>query len=155
MNDLFKKALAFTLKYEGGYSNHPNDSGGPTNKGITQEVYDFYRKRHFLEPRSVKDITDPEVEDIYYTEYWVACSLDGQLPAVAIATFDFAVNSGVGRATRCLVQNGGCAKCLLQHRRQFLTAIGQGKNKVFLKGWLNRVEALEAYLNHEYQINCS
>ena len=30
-----ESALVFTLKNEGGYTDHPLDKGGPTNKGIT------------------------------------------------------------------------------------------------------------------------
>ncbi|WP_152536276.1 glycosyl hydrolase 108 family protein [Mesorhizobium loti] len=39
-----KGALARLLAHEGGYSNHPSDPGGPTMKGVTQRVYDGYRR---------------------------------------------------------------------------------------------------------------
>ena len=28
MTEVYKRALAFVLRWEGGYSNHPNDTGG-------------------------------------------------------------------------------------------------------------------------------
>ena len=36
-------ALAFVLRWEGGYVNHPADPGGATNKGVTQRTF----FRHF------------------------------------------------------------------------------------------------------------
>ena len=65
MDELFKKALKFVLKWEGGYVNNPNDKGGATNKGITQYTYNNWLKTHGLQPRNVKFITDDEVEQIY------------------------------------------------------------------------------------------
>ncbi|MER8897013.1 glycosyl hydrolase 108 family protein [Mesorhizobium sp. M0676] len=40
-----KQSLDLVLVHEGGYSNHPADPGSPTMKGVTQRVYDGYRKR--------------------------------------------------------------------------------------------------------------
>jgi lysozyme family protein len=88
--------------HEGGYVDHPDDPGGRTNKGVTQEVYDAYRSSRGLEPAHVRDITRDEVEEIYRSEYWDAIRAD-ELPAgVAYAVFDAAVNSGPARAARWL-----------------------------------------------------
>lgn len=46
---------------EGGYVNHPKDPGGATNFGVTQRVYDSYRKDRGQSARSVKQITSDEV----------------------------------------------------------------------------------------------
>lgn len=40
MNSVFDRALADTLAFEGGYVNNPADRGGPTNMGITQATAD-------------------------------------------------------------------------------------------------------------------
>ena len=40
----FVQALPVVLRFEGGYADHPNDPGGATNKGITQAVFDAYRR---------------------------------------------------------------------------------------------------------------
>ncbi|WP_431322213.1 glycosyl hydrolase 108 family protein [Rhizobium sp. YTU87027] len=40
----FTRSLSKVLVHEGGYSNHPEDPGGATMKGVTQRVYDEYRR---------------------------------------------------------------------------------------------------------------
>ncbi|TIX97406.1 MAG: N-acetylmuramidase, partial [Mesorhizobium sp.] len=65
-----KESLAKVLVHEGGYVNHRQDPGGPTNKGVTQRVYDAYRKGKGLPMRSVKHITMDEVYEIYDRQYW-------------------------------------------------------------------------------------
>ena len=106
----YTTALAFTLAEEGGYANHPADRGGPTMRGVTQSVYDSYRKSLHLPRTDVRDITDAEVAEIYCTRYWRPAGCDvmaeGGAPRLALLHFDSAVNHGVGRAVlflqRCL-----------------------------------------------------
>ena len=69
--DTFKKALAFTLKWEGGYSNHASDIGGRTNHGITQTTLNTFQKNNGLPPRSVIDLSKSDAELIYKDAYWV------------------------------------------------------------------------------------
>ncbi|RWE83174.1 MAG: N-acetylmuramidase, partial [Mesorhizobium sp.] len=89
-----QESLARVLAHEGGYSNHPADPGGVTMKGVTQRVYDAYRRSKGLATRSVKGITGQELFDIYDRQYWDAVKGD-QLPAgVDYVVFDGAVNSG-------------------------------------------------------------
>ncbi|WFP74483.1 glycoside hydrolase family 108 protein [Mesorhizobium sp. WSM4906] len=89
-----QESLVHVLAHEGGYSNHPDDPGGATMKGVTQRVYDAYRRSKGLAPRSVKAITSQELFEIYDRQYWDAVKGD-QLPAgVDYVVFDGAVNSG-------------------------------------------------------------
>lgn len=98
----FERALAKVLVHEGGYVNHPKDPGGPTNKGITQRVYDAYRRANVGSTRTVQSITPDEVEAIYRSRYWDVIKGD-ELPAgVGYVVFDGAVNSGVGRSPKWL-----------------------------------------------------
>ena len=64
MKDNFSSALKEVLKHEGGYSNHPQDPGGATMRGITQRVYDAYRRNSGLELRNVRNISDAELKDM-------------------------------------------------------------------------------------------
>lgn len=102
MDKNFDRALRLVLAHEGGYVNHPKDPGGATNKGVTKAVYDRYRRSKGLEARSVKMITAAEVRDIYRRQYWDAIRGDEMPSGVDYALFDFAVNSGPGRAVQFL-----------------------------------------------------
>lgn len=89
-----------TLVYEGGYVNHPDDPGGATNFGVTQAVYDAYRKRTGWTPRPVRQITSEEVSSIYRSQYWDRIMGDALPSGPDHAIYDFAVNSGVSRAVK-------------------------------------------------------
>src|SRR6187401_363537 len=98
----FNKALQLVLAHEGGYVNHPKDPGGPTNKGITQRVYDMYRKDKGLNTRSVKNIDKAEISDIYKTRYWDMIKGDRLPDGIDYVVFDGAVNSGPGQSVKWL-----------------------------------------------------
>ncbi|RUU81293.1 glycoside hydrolase family 108 protein [Mesorhizobium sp. M7A.F.Ca.MR.362.00.0.0] len=104
-----RASLDRLLVHEGGYVNHARDPGGPTNKGVTQRVYDSYRKGKGLAARSVKGITMPEVYDIYDRQYWDAVKGD-QLPdGIDYVVLDGAVNSGVRQSVIWLQRALGAA----------------------------------------------
>lgn len=92
------ECLAETLKWEGGYSDDPYDPGGKTMHGIIQSEYDRYRRSKGLPTQWVKLIGRDEELEIYKAGYWDPVRAD-ELPAgVDLVMFDFAVNSGPGRA---------------------------------------------------------
>jgi lysozyme family protein len=101
----FIQAMKFLTPWEGGFVNHPNDPGGATNRGVTQNVYNGYRKKKGLPIQTVRNITTPEVYDIYYNQYWLASNCD-KIPApLNIVVFDRAVNMGTGQAIKLLQQS--------------------------------------------------
>lgn len=98
----YAKALPRILVYEGGKVDDPHDPGGRTNKGITQNTYNTFRRRQNLPVKDVYLISDAEVSAIYKAMYWDRIMGD-RLPAgVAFCVFDAAVNSGVGQAAKWL-----------------------------------------------------
>ena len=93
----FIKALFYTLRREGGWSNHPADKGGATNYGITLET----AKRHgILTEAALKGITQAQVAEIYKADYWRFDDVNDQ--RVATKVFDMAVNMGFSTAVRIL-----------------------------------------------------
>ena len=172
----FDKDLQFVLRWEGGYVNNPNDRGGPTNKGVTQRVYDQYRVNKMLAKQSVKNITLAEVSDIYKNQYWNKINGDKLSPSVAAILFDGAVNSGPSRAIKFLQRAlglnddgifGPVTKQTLEEaemrnidalltrlfevREHFYKSIAVGSQRGFLKGWLNRLNSLKDYVRNEYR----
>lgn len=169
---LYQDALALVLKFEGGYVNDPDDPGGETNKGIIKKVYDKYRQQRDLPVRSVKEITDEEIEDIYTENYWDAGQCPQLPPKLAVVHFDSCVNVGVTQAAKFLQRSLGVKDdgkvgsntlsaawlvdvnkvviVYLEKRRAFYRYLADSKPKLvkFLKGWLKRVDQLENYVDH-------
>jgi lysozyme family protein len=106
MNTSFARALDLVLKEEGGFVDNPNDPGGATNKGITIGTF-----RQWVKPggtvADLKAITPQQVATVYRHQYWDAIKGDDLPAGVDYAVFDFAVNSGVGRAARYLQRIAG------------------------------------------------
>lgn len=140
----FEKALEFVLAREGGYVNDPDDRGGATNKGITQNTYNSWLKSHGKPAKDVKNITDAEVKEIYYKNYWLAAGCDKMTSKFAVVCFDTAVNMGVSRVDEFLK----AAKWIdlnefyLARIRKYNEFAKNQTQRKFLNGWLNRVFAL-------------
>lgn len=153
MSENFDKMLKFVLLREGGYSNNPNDKGGETNKGITYQTYNSYRKSRGLSPRSVKYITDEEVRDIYYNNYYKASGADKiQNPKLAAYVFDAAVNMGVSRAKEFLAKSGNDLNTYEQLRRNKYNQFVEydSSQRCFLQGWNNRINSLREFVDNEF-----
>ncbi len=109
----FKRALAHVLEMEGGYSDDPYDPGGPTNFGITLQVYATWRDVRLTSANraavkaQLKRIPKSDVAAIYKKNYWLRASCAKFAPGLALMHFDTAVNQGVGRAIRFLQQAVG------------------------------------------------
>ena len=97
MQDNFDECLKMLLHHEGGYVNHPKDPGGETNLGVTKRVYEKWGGT-----KDMKDLTVEDVAPIYKKEYWDKCRCDELESGVDWAVFDWAVNSGTGRAAKAI-----------------------------------------------------
>lgn len=147
-DELFEKALAFVLEREGGYANVKGDRGGATNKGITQKTYNAWLKKNGRPQKDVKYITDEEVRQIYYNEYWKPSGCANLPSKVALFIFDTAVNMGVGRAKEylALYNKGESLEGLFDVReaKYRSLAANDASQKQFLNGWLDRMSELES-----------
>lgn len=160
----YKTATAHLRRDEGGYVNHPKDPGGATNFGVTQAVYDSYRKRIGLKTRSVREIAEVEVSSIYQTQYADKVRYDALPAGVDYATLDAAVNSGVSRGAKWLQLSVGASadgvvgnqtvakaaaadplktiKSICARRLSFVQSLNTWST--FGKGWRRRIAGVEA-----------
>jgi lysozyme family protein len=159
----YPEAIRRLLASEGGYVNHPSDPGGPTNFGITLADY-----RRYVKPDAgaadVRAMSVDEAKAIYRAKYWGAMRCDALPTGVDYCVFDYAVNSGTGRAPKVLQRvlrqtvsgrmddatvaaaNARDARELVQaicdERMRFLKALRTWP--VFGKGWSRRVAEVRA-----------
>lgn len=97
----FAHALGLTLRHEGGFVNHGKDPGGATNKGVTLATFSLYLGRQ-ASVDELKLISDMQLRDIYRKSYWDKVKGDHLPSGLDFCVFDFAVNSGPGRAAKML-----------------------------------------------------
>lgn len=100
LSALIVAVIAGVFAIEGGYVNDPNDSGGETNLGITEQVA---RAHGFEQPMG--DLPYGLATHIYSTDYIYKPGFDRVLmlsPAVGTKVVDAGVNAGPGRSGRWL-----------------------------------------------------
>lgn len=114
MDRNFERAMPLVLRHEGGFVNHPKDPGGATNLGVT--IGTARRLGIDVDGDGDTDIIDikllkpKDAAKVYRAEYWNKVKGD-QLPSgIDYAVFDFAVNSGPGRAAEYLQAIAGVAQ---------------------------------------------
>jgi lysozyme family protein len=161
----FDDALRFTLHWEGGEVNDPRDPGGHTKFGIS--------KRQFPD-LDIGALTLEDASDIYCEKYWDPIWGDELPPSVAIAVFDFAVHSGVHRASFELQRAIGAdrdgvvgpktidaanaygdgpaalALSIVMQRTRFLARLAKARSQwAFVEGWMARCVALVGYIHDD------
>lgn len=167
---IFQEALGFTLRWEGGYVNHPAERGGETNRGITTATYRAYRQGRGLPVQSVQLISEAEVREIYERLYWQPARCGMMQRPLAIAHFDTAVSFGVGGATMFLQEILGLrvdrvfgpvtqraiaqashldlaqrlCRARIDYRYRRVTR--DPSQRIFLQSWLNRDNDLLRYI---------
>jgi murein DD-endopeptidase MepM/ murein hydrolase activator NlpD len=149
----FSDALAFSLKWEGGYVNDPDDPGGATNKGITQNVYNSFLTSQGLSGKDVALISDDEVRQIYYQNYWMPAGCDKLSERLAKCHFDASINHGLGKSPDFLEDaklgvgsEDDQLKRYCNSRESYYRYLANNGMGKFLNGWLNRLNDLRGEL---------
>ncbi len=98
----FFKSLEMVLHHEGGFVDHKDDPGGATNKGITHKTYADFLGRPLEDVNELKNIPEDHIQLIYKKGYWDKIKGDELPSGLDFCVFDWAVNSGPGRAAKAL-----------------------------------------------------
>lgn len=159
----FNECLRRVLKHEGGYVNDPLDSGGRTNLGVTQRVWEEF-VGHPVSEADMRALTPEKVGKLYKQRYWDRVQADKLPKGVDYVVFDFAVNAGVGRAVKMLQSAVGSNPDGVIGPRTLASVNAMGAKELvnkysderidfyngivarrpdqarFIRGWLNRTE---------------
>lgn len=155
----FDRCMEVVARWEGGFSDHPQDNGGPTQYGITIATLRAWRG-HPVTREDVQNLTRKEANAIFASWYWQPVRADDLPPGVDLVAFDFAVNSGPTRAARFLQRALGVEQDGIVGKGTIIAAKGADPAKTinrmcddrldwlkrlndwphFGKGWTNRVE---------------
>ena len=163
MKENFDASFDRIIKSEGGYVNDPADRGGETNLGVTIGAWGDYLNRA-IQPGEMKALTREQVKPFYKQMYWDKVKGDDLPKGVDYAVFDFAVNAGIGRASKFLqravnaIDDGvigagtlalvakASNKTILENftkqKEDFYRGLAEknASQQKFLKGWLARVD---------------
>lgn len=105
MRENFAVAMQHVFAHEGGYVDHPKDPGGATKYGITARTLGAWRGNPagmVASAQEVEALTPDEATAIYRSQYADAIRFDDLPSGIDYAVLDFAINSGVRRATETL-----------------------------------------------------
>ena len=164
MTENFDHSLDLVLNSEGGFVNNPKDPGGMTNLGVTASTWANFKGRNTNE-KEMRSLTRDDVAPLYEKKYWDACKCDDLPSGIDYLVFDFAVNSGPGRAIKTLQkaisvpEDGDIGPVTLQNieimdKTELINKFSEAKKQfyeslptfaTFGKGWLKRVD--EARVN--------
>ncbi len=150
MSDAIDNLITDVIRREAGYSNHPNDRGGPTKYGITQATLSSWRG-YAVTAADVEALTIPEARQIYRAVFFRG--LEGVTDSRVLEfLFDYSANSGPGRAVKALMVVLGAQKLgavdqatlfwplICERLDNFLRIIGNDHAQaVFATGWANRL----------------
>lgn len=170
-----ERCIRFTLNAEGGYSDHPADRGGPTNRGVTAGTLARAMRAGIIPPTDIRALTREQAVKIYEELYWKPSRAGEMTERVGMVHFDSSVLHGLGGGAIILqralgrlgfavsvdgalgpgtmgaldraddvISEDGILTVLLAVRLQRYDEIvaRDPSQKVFLRGWRNRVARL-------------
>ena len=160
------KLIPTIKKWEGGYSDNPNDRGGATNSGVTLAVYQSVYGKSKTK-NDLKKMTSDQWDYIFTKLYWNKWKADEiKNQSIANILVDWVWMSGYGTIKKIQSLFGLTADGIVgnktisyinsqdqeevfnkiwNRRKQFYESLVKNNpsQKVFLKGWMNRLNTFK------------
>ena len=162
----YTKLIPIIKKWEGGYSDNPNDRGGATNSGVTLAVYQSVYGKNKTK-NDLKKMTNEQWNYIFTKLYWNKWKADEiKNQSIANILVDWVWMSGLGTIKKIQSLFGLTADGIVgnktisyinshdqeevfnkiwNRRKQFYESLvaRNPSQKVFLKGWMNRLNTFK------------
>lgn len=165
MSPRFQLFIPFLWEWEGTvFEDDPDDRGGATKYGIDKASHPN---------EDIRNLTEQRAKEIYWKEYWTPLQCEALPEGVGEVVMDIGVNNGKSRAAKWLQTLVGVKvdgdigpktieattkqpkevliRSLLLRREGFYYDIAKGRQAKFLKGWLNRNDALGKFVGSGYK----
>ena len=160
------KLIPIIKRWEGGYSDNPNDRGGATNSGVTLAVYQSVYGKNKTK-NDLKKMTNDQWDYIFTKLYWNKWKADEiKNQSIANILVDWIWMSGYGTIKKIqslfgLTSDGIVGNKTISYinshdqeevfnkiwnrRKQFYESLVKNNpsQKVFLKGWMNRLNTFK------------
>lgn len=160
------KLIPIIKKWEGGYSDNPNDRGGATNSGVTLAVYQSVYGKNKTK-NDLKKMTNEQWNYIFTKLYWNKWKADEiKNQSIANILVDWVWMSGYGTIKKIQSLFGLTADGIVgnktisyinshdqedvfnkiwNRRKQFYESLVKNNpsQKVFLNGWMNRLNTFK------------
>lgn len=140
MSPRFLKMIPFLWTWEGTkYENDSDDPGGETRWGIDKRSHPG---------EDIRNLTEERAKEIYWLKYWEQYHCEDYAYPLGEIVFNCCVNAGWGRAQKIIVVAGKNGKKFLAEQDAFYRRLAEARpsSRKFLKGWLNRTNALRGLL---------
>lgn len=142
-DDRFQRAIAFVLRWEGGFSTDRNDKGNWTGGAVGVGV--FKGTKYGISAASypdldIQNLTLEQAKDIYYKNYWLGSGADKLISDMALIHMDTSVNMSTGRGKQILSQSKERPFTYLGMRLRLYTTFDDWQR--YGKAWARRVADL-------------
>jgi len=151
MNENFDKAFDWVMKWEGLFSDDPNDpgnwTGGQPGKGILKGTK-FGISAMSYPSIDIKSLTKETAKEIYYKDYWLYNLCQNKPYPIDIIHFNTCINPGKAIADRILKEVITDEMYLLKLILYYSDLVNKYPiKKRYFVGWMNRVIDLMRLIN--------